>query len=88
MKARCKRLLTEALRRETDGALSEAAAEKLLERGLVDLRACERAVVRAEIDRLARGGAGRCGAMHALSQTLDCSYEKVRGLYYESFRKS
>lgn len=88
MKTPCKRLLTEALRRETGGALAADAAERLLERGLVDLRACERAAVRAEIDRLARGGASRCGTMHALAEVLDCSYEKVRSLYYESFRKS
>lgn len=58
--------------------------ERLFERGLIDLKACERLAVRGAVDRLVRQGTPRCGAMHAVAEEFCCSYEKVRGIVYDT----
>lgn len=63
------------------------AVEQLLDRGLLDLRACERHIVADEIRRLETRGLPRCGAMHVVADELGCSYAKVRTLYYETFKQ-
>lgn len=61
---------------------SRQAAVRLLELGLADRRACEALAVRAEVERLCREGVSRCGAMLLTAEKFCCSYEKVRGIFY------
>lgn len=64
----------------------QQAARLLLDLGLLNYRACERRAIRTEIERLERLGTPRCGAMHAAAETFCCSYEKVRGAFYQSIK--
>lgn len=59
---------------------------RMFELGLMDIRGCERLAARAEIERLGREGVPRCEAMHAVAAAFCCSYEKVRGIYYNTFK--
>ncbi len=84
---RRQRILAPRLARLIGGQLPAGAVELLLDRGLLDLRACERHVVADEIGRLESRGVPRCGAMYRVAEELGCSYAKVRTLYYETFKQ-
>lgn len=64
----------------------EKAVERLFEMGLVNRRTCEQLAMRAEIERLERGGMTRCRAMEATAEGLCCSYEKVRDSFYNAYK--
>lgn len=86
MMTRHEKRLAGVLLREIDGLKGERAVERLFELGLVNLRACEQRAVRAEIGRLAGAGIPRCEAMHILADEFCCSYEKIRGYYYNTYK--
>lgn len=84
---RRQRTVAPRLARIVGDVLPPGAVEQLLDRGLLDLRACERYVVADEIRRHESRGLPRCGAMYAVAEELGCSYAKVRTLYYETFKQ-
>lgn len=65
---------------DMNGAEAVAA---LCRMGLVSRRAAERLYARFEVERLVRGGEGRCRAVERVADRLCCSYEKVRGFVYD-----
>lgn len=76
-------LLAQTLLEAIRGMGRREAARHLVQQGLIDRRACERLCVRSEVERLASEGIPRCEAFHITADKLCCSYEKVRGLFYE-----
>lgn len=83
---RHEQLLAEAILGQIEGTSSEQAVALLLDKGLLNRRACEQQVVHSQITRLGREGVPRCEAMHVTAQLLCCSYEKVRSLYYNHYK--
>lgn len=69
--------------RVMEGATPGEAARRLLDGGLVDLRACERELIRAEVAELVGRGMGRIRAMDEAADRFCCSYEKVRHIIYD-----
>lgn len=55
---------------------------ELLRRGLIDLRALERAAIRSAVEELQHAGRLRCEAMKLVAERHCCSYEKVRAACY------
>jgi len=55
---------------------------RMMEEGLLDLRACERLAIRQRVGELVAQGEGRCAAMELTAEEFCCSYEKVRGSVY------
>ncbi len=55
---------------------------RLLDRGLIDMRAAERAAVRARVAELQSQGAKRVDAMYRVAEEFCCSYEKIRSIIY------
>ncbi len=55
---------------------------RLLDRGLIDMRAAERAAVRARVAELQSRGAKRVDAMYRVAEEFCCSYEKIRSIIY------
>ena len=86
MMTRHEKQLAEVLMQELGGRRGRQAVERLFELGLVNMRACEQRAVRREIERLADEGIPRCEAMHATAERFCCSYEKIRGYYYNSYK--
>ena len=74
--------LTEVLLREVRGMTPRQAVLTLLERGFIDLRACERQAIRQEIEQLQRQGIPRCEAFEVAAGKFCCSYEKARNAFY------
>ena len=68
---------------ERSGACSKAAAQRLIERGLIDLRKVEAMAMRERIIEFQRQGARRCDAMQWTAEEFCCSYEKVRQCFYQ-----
>lgn len=79
-------MLRETLLAELGETIPAATVARLFELGLVDLRTCEQRAIRTEIDRLAKAGIPRCEAMHATAEKFCCSYEKVRGAFYNTHK--
>lgn len=75
-------LLAEAVLREVRGLTTRQAVLRLFELGLVSRRGCEQRAICDEVERLERQGMARCEAFEAAAQKLCCSYEKVRGAFY------
>lgn len=75
--------LAALLARQMGRRTADREVERLFERGLVNLRACEELLICEHLDRLQRRGIPRCEAMHAAAGELCCSYEKVRGAFYK-----
>lgn len=74
--------LAEFLRGELLGVSPGKTLMHLLDRGLLDRRACEAEAIRAETERLVRQGVPRCEAMELTAERFCCSYGKVRGIVY------
>ena len=74
--------LAEVLLREVRGMTPRQAVLTLLERGFIDLRACERQAIRDEVQRLQRQEIPRCEALEIAADTFCCSYEKARNAFY------
>lgn len=80
--SRLKSCLTDLL-----GDLSlDAALDRLFDEGLLDITACERRMIRGEIERLGREGMPRCEAFEAAAQSCCCSYEKARNAFYHPYK--
>ncbi len=62
--------------------MREATLCRLLEAGLLDIKAAERLGMRQQVEALTREGAGRCEAMIRTAEEWGCSYEKVRSAAY------
>lgn len=75
--------LAEFLHGELRGLPARKALTHLLDRGLLDRRACEAQAIRAETERLVRQGMPRCEAMELTAERFCCSYGKVRGIVYK-----
>lgn len=73
---------SELLIREVRGLTLRQALLKLLERGFIDRRACERQAIRDEVQRLQRLEIPRCEALEIAADTFCCSYEKARNAFY------
>ena len=82
MTTRHKKRLAAILLRELGGLEGERAVERLFELGLVSRRGCEQRAICDEVERLERQGMARCEAFEAAAQKLCCSYDKVRGAFY------
>lgn len=76
------------LRGELQGLSAPKTLAHLLDRGLLDRRACEAEAIRAETERLVRQGMPRCEAMELAAERFCCSYGKVRGIVYKRQPKS
>ena len=74
--------LVEQLLDETRGLDRRQTVPRLVELGCLDRVACERRLIRAEVERLCRAGAGRCRALEQVARTCCCSYEKARDAFY------
>ena len=74
--------LAEVLIREVRGLPLRQALLKLLDRGFIDARACERQAIRDEVERLQRQGMPRYEAFEVAAATFCCSYEKARNAFY------
>jgi len=79
-------ILAETARREIEGLTAAQAVERLLELGVLSRRGCEQLAIREEGHRLEREGMRRCEAMHVVSDIFCCSYEKVRTVFYNTFK--
>lgn len=79
---RHEKLLAETILGEIRNSAPEEAVAHLFAAGLIDRRSCEQRAVYAEVVRLSREGMPRCEAMLRTAETFCCSYEKVRGMYY------
>lgn len=79
-------MLRETLLAELGETIPAATVARLFELGLVDIRTCEQRAMRTEIERLGRTGIPRCEAMYATAAKFCCSYEKVRGAFYNSYK--
>ena len=75
-------ILAETALREVRGLTARQAVLRLFELGLVSRRGCEQRAICDEVERLERQGMARCEAFEAAAQKLCCSYEKVRGAFY------
>lgn len=73
---------SELLIREVRGLTLRQALLKLLERGFIDRRTCERQAIRDEVQQLQRQGIPRCEALEIAADTFCCSYEKARNAFY------
>lgn len=80
------KLLAAVVLGQIEGLTPNQAATRLIAAGLLNRRACEQLSVKTQIDRMAREGVPRCEAMHVAADNLCCSYEKVRGLYYNNYK--
>lgn len=79
--------LFEAVLEQIRGLTAKQAVARLFAAGFLDLNACERQVILSEVERTEARGARRCEAMHAAARNCSCSYEKVRTIYYNQFKK-
>ena len=79
--------LAAMLARELRGSSPEEAVRLLFERGFVARTACERWLLREEVERRIDAGAGCCEAMESVAEELGCSYGKVRNSYYQTFKR-
>lgn len=72
---------------ETIGNLPpRKAVEKLMQAGLIDLRACERRAIYHAVRRAERAGTPRCEAFETIAEEFCCSYEKARNAFYKELR--
>ena len=62
------------------------ALERLLQAGLIDLRACERQAICDAVLRAEKAGIPRCEAFEKIAGEFCCSYEKVRNAFYREIR--
>lgn len=76
----------EMMIRELRGLTIRQAVFKLLERGFIDRRTCERQAICDEVERLQRMGIPRCEALEVSAKTFCCSYEKARNAFYNHFK--
>ncbi len=72
----------EYLCREFGQGADAVLLRRLLDRGLIDLRAVERRAVRARVAELQSRGAKRVDAMYRAAEEFCCSYEKIRSIIY------
>ncbi len=72
----------EYLYREFGQGADAVLLRRLLGRELIDMRAAERAAVRARVAELQRRGAKRVDAMYQAAEEFCCSYEKIRSIIY------
>lgn len=72
----------EYLYREFGQGADAALLRQLTDRGLIDMRAVERAAVRARVAELQRQGTKRVDAMYYAAEEFCCSYEKIRSIIY------
>lgn len=79
--------LVEAAFEQVRGLTTKQAVARLFAAGFLDLNACERQIILSEVERAEARGARRCEAMHAAARNCSCSYEKVRTIYYNQFKK-
>lgn len=79
--------LFEAVLEQIRGLTAKQAVARLFAAGFLDLNACERQVILSEVERTEARGARRCEAMYAAARNCSCSYEKVRTIYYNQFKK-
>lgn len=81
---RHERRIVAQLLEATAGLEAEEALVRLLAIGALDMRRCGQLVLRDEVERLVRRGAGRCEAMEEVAAECHCSYGKVRqAVYYK-----
>lgn len=69
---------------ELHGSDTLSCITRLMELGLLNATACERLSLRRAVEALHRQGVGRCDAFYEVAREYHCSYEKVRGAYYQS----
>ena len=79
--------LVAMLARELRGRSPEEAARRLLARGLVARGACERWLLREEVERRIAAGAGCCEAQEAGAEEKARPHGKVRNCYYQTFKR-
>ncbi len=72
----------EYLYREFGQGADAALLRRLTDRGWIDMRAVERAAVRARVAELQSRGAKRVDAMYRAAEEFCCSYEKIRSIIY------
>lgn len=58
------------------------AINAMWRQGLLNRVALERLYINNEVARRVRGGEGKIRAIEQISNELECSYEKVRGVVY------
>lgn len=83
---RIDRHLAEIVRRTIEGLSAEEAVARLVDEGLLSHRGCEQLAIREAMRRLEEDGMRRCEAMHVVADRFCCSYEKVRTLFYNTFK--
>ncbi len=76
----------EYLRREFGQEGGGELLGRLLDRGLIDLRAAERGAVRQRVAELQRAGSGRVDAMFRVAEEFCCSNEKTRSIIYRKLK--
>jgi len=72
----------EYLCREFGQGADAALLRRLINRGLIDMRAAERGAVRERVAELQSRGAKRVDAMYQAAEEFCCSYEKIRSIIY------
>ena len=65
---------------------ARTAIARLLEAGLIDLRACERRAIYQAVCLAEKAGIPRCEALEKIATEFCCSYEKARNAFYRTLR--
>lgn len=63
----------------------ESVLLQMWNEGLLDKKAVEKLYIISEIERRVRNGEIKTKVMGHLSNELNCSYEKIRGIVYHKF---
>lgn len=77
-------LISSTINDAINGAQPDTIITLLFEKGFIDIRSVERFAIRKDVATLVEGGMTRCRAMEDVCYKYSCSYEKVRGLIYNS----
>ncbi|MEG0789004.1 MAG: hypothetical protein RSB23_05110 [Alistipes sp.] len=80
-------LLLNTILTEIKGKSQRLATEHLIALGIISLRTCERHAIRNEVERQVLGGTPRTHAMDETAAKFCCSYEKVRGIIYNTYKQ-
>lgn len=78
--------LTEVILGQLKNLSPQQAAEQLLRTGMLNLRTCEQLAVREQIAQCEKQGMGRVEAMEVTAMVFNCSFAKVRDIYYIQFK--
>ena len=75
-------LLAKVLQHQLEGLTTSQVVNRLLSKGLADIRACERIAIYEDILNQEAEGTARCQAMRNTAKKFCCSYEKARDTFY------